>query len=519
MLKRSIAIAILFLLPCQALGQPGWYKKPGEAFPQEKFLYGLGVGSGTDPAERLQIAEENARSNLIKGIRTQISSEFISTETETAQRLDEFTQSRIVSTATLEVDGVRLERQESGKKVAYVLAVLEKKEGRQLHRVKIERLDRELQRSLAEAREQEESGAGEKALKAYLQLYPLLASREEAEAVLLALGGFGQSAFDELDQAMGEERLRRADVDAAVERLTGGDFADLDGALAALAFRLGAQLPTGKRVIVLAPTYGETKFTSRFSRYVAKTLGYKLADVGLRPVQAPDRFAPQTSDHRRDQARQAGAEIIVSGSYLEKGDELKLFLLASDVASGVKAGAVDVELGIGLVRDEGLEFLPQNFSQALQDAGVFGTDELIGGELQVEVWTDRGSENIYLEEEEEVTLAIRVNQPAHLQLVYHLANGMRALLYNNYFVDQSKVNRAVTLPDTFYVAPPLGVEVLQVLASNRPFPEVATRDWEGYPVLAEDLDQFVVRTRGLKKKQKKQEMAEMRITVTTLPRR
>jgi len=313
--------------------------------------------------------------------------------------------------------------------------------------------------------------------------------------------------------------LRRADVDAAVERLTGGDFADLDGALAALAFRLGAQLPTGKRVIVLAPTYGETKFTSRFSRYVAKTLGYKLADVGLRPVQAPDRFAPQTSDHRRDQARQAGAEIIVSGSYLEKGDELKLFLLASDVASGVKAGAVDVELGIGLVRDEGLEFLPQNFSQALQDAGVFGTDELIGGELQVEVWTDRGSENIYLEEEEEVTLAIRVNQPAHLQLVYHLANGMRALLYNNYFVDQSKVNRAVTLPDTFYVAPPLGVEVLQVLASNRPFPEVATRDWEGYPVLAEDLDQFVVRTRGLKKKQKKQEMAEMRITVTTLPRR
>ena len=80
---------------------------------------------------------------------------------------------------------------------------------------------------------------------------------------------------------------------------------------------------------------------------------------------------------------------------------------------------------------------------------IFGEDELIGSQLQIEVWTDRGSDNLYFEEGAEVTLSVRLYQPAYVQLAYHLANDMRALLYENYYVDQAKVNHVVTLPDTF----------------------------------------------------------------------
>lgn len=518
MLDRLIVVALLLAIPAQVVGQPDWYKDPDKVFTDSRFLYGLGMGSAEDKAERMQVAEENARSNLIKTIRTQITSEFIDETTEANQRIDAYTQSRVSSMARLEVDGIRLEKRADKGGTAYALAVLEKAEGRRLHRVKLERLGSELAERLAEAGKYEAAGDKENALKAYLKVYPLLASRDEAEAVLLALGDFGQAAFDELDQALGEEKemLGRADVDAAVERLTNSDFSSLDEVAAALAFRLGAQLPPGKAVIVLPPTYGETKFTSRFSRYMGKTLDYKLADAGLKPVRMQGDFQPRTADHSRDLAQQAGAEIMVSGSYLEKGDELKIFLLATEVASGNKTGAADLEVESGLVEKEGLDFLPQNFQQALQDAGVFSLGELVGGRLQVEVWTDRGSENLYLEENEKVTLTVRVNQPCYVQLVYHLANGMRALLYDNYYIDQSKVNRAVVLPDTFYVAEPFGVEVIQALASNEPFPAVRTREWEGYPVLVEELADFVPQTRGLKKQQKERELAEMRVTLTTL---
>ena len=81
------------------------------------------------------------------------------------------------------------------------------------------------------------------------------------------------------------------------------------------------------------------------------------------------------------------------------------------------------------------------------------------------------------------------------------------------------VNHAVALPDTFVVAEPFGVEVLQAMVGTERFPEVKTKNWEGYPVLVEDLKEFVVRTRGLKKKQKRQEMAEARVAITTMRKR
>jgi len=334
--------------------------------------------------------------------------------------------------------------------------------------------------------------------------------------VLLALGDFSSAAFQELDELEEQTVISRTDVDAAIERLAAKDFGTVDAAAVALASRLGRQLSPGQRVLVLPFTYAETRFTSPFSRYLAQVVNQKLADANMRPVQPIRGFQPKTMDHQREQARQAGADVVIRGPYVKKGRLLKVFALASEVQSARKVAAADVEMERALLEQEHLNFLPQNYQRALQDAGVFGTDELISGNLQVEAWTDRGAENVILEEDEEVTLGVRVNQPCYLQLVYHLADGKRALLYNNYFINEAKVNHAVILPDTFFVAAPFGVEVLQVFASTERFPKVQVRDWEGYDVLEEDLEEYVSRTRGLKRRERAREMAETRVTVTTM---
>ncbi|MEW6754687.1 MAG: hypothetical protein AB1505_27435, partial [Candidatus Latescibacterota bacterium] len=105
MLSRGVVLGIVLAAPWTALAQPEWYQTPEARFPRSRFLCGVGAGAQPDRAERMQVAEENARANLVRAIRTRIFSEFVNETTESAQRIDSYTQGRIVSSAALEVDG------------------------------------------------------------------------------------------------------------------------------------------------------------------------------------------------------------------------------------------------------------------------------------------------------------------------------------------------------------------------------------------------------------------------------
>ena len=77
------------------------------------------------------------------------------------------------------------------------------------------------------------------------------------------------------------------------------------------------------------------------------------------------------------------------------------------------------------------------------------------------------------------------------------------------------------MPDTFYVAPPYGVERWQVFAATDRFPEVPTTtkvvSGETYDnVLTEDLAKFTVATRGMQKKKPQMEQTEKVLTITTI---
>ena len=72
------------------------------------------------------------------------------------------------------------------------------------------------------------------ALRAYLRLYPLLARRDETQAVMRALGDLSQFAFQELETREGTARPGVSLVAAAIDRLTSGTFATMEDAAAAL---------------------------------------------------------------------------------------------------------------------------------------------------------------------------------------------------------------------------------------------------------------------------------------------
>ena len=102
---------------------------------------------------------------------------------------------------------------------------------------------------------------------------------------------------------------------------------------------------------------------------------------------------------------------------------------------------------------------------------------------------------------------------------------MRYLLFNNYYIDPLKVNKAVTLPEKYLVCAPFGVERFQVFASVNEFAEVRTKsaiiDGVKYDtIFAEDFGEYLLASRGIKKDDRYvTPIVDKFITITTMPKK
>ena len=513
--------AALSLQPAEAQDQPqppSWWDHPESVYPHHEYLTGVGLGTHGDAAERSRSAELDAQNSLVQSMRTRIAAEFILEKIETSQHLDASAQSRIVSSTALEVDGIKIARQAEVGGRWYALAVLDREGGRSRHAAKIASLDAEITQGVERAQEYEAAGDTQSALQAYLSLYRLLTRREEARAVFLALGDFTSAAFGSMGSLAASASLTYVDLQAALRRLTQHGADTVDEAAAALALQLAWQLPAGQQVLVLPFTYGKTDFISSFSQYFVHMVNQRLVLEGSPQARRTRAFVPVTADMHLELGRQSGAEVVVSGTYLKRGDQLKICALATKVASGERIGAAEVEIAQQVLENEGLAFEPPNIVDVSEDLQVFADQELAPSSLRIEVWTNFGADNLVLAEGEVVTLSVRANRPCYVQILDHLASGERTMLYQNLRIAADQVNEVVGIPRMFVVAPPLGVEVVQVFASTERFPYAPVVEQEGYFVLQEDLPQFVRRTRGLRRQTTARLLAEARLTVNTVPR-
>ena len=163
-----------------------------------------------------------------------------------------------------------------------------------------------------------------------------------------------------------------------------------------------------------------------------------------------------------------------------------------------------------------LDIKPQNFSNALSDPKIFNKDEVIGGGLNLEVWTNKGIDNVLYTKGETMQAYVRVNMPSYIRFIYHLADGERTLLLDNYYIDESKVNMVYQIPEEFECAAPFGAEFLQAFARTERFEPLKTTDIDGYDIIDENLSEFIPRMRGFKKFNKEVQQAENMVVITTL---
>jgi hypothetical protein len=499
--RRALGWLSLLLLVSTpaAAAKPDWVERHGVSakYPTATYITGYGIAEGDDAVAQAkqQAAADLARKILVR-IESEVSDVAQDQNGDYSYKLAAVTR----STTDIQVSNLSYEPPYKRRGDVYVFAWIDRATASRTRASERDRAIIALRACLAAAEVEKQEDRKPAALRTFQSCRLPIAEALQHDAVAAALlpnVPRDRAAFAELSAAA---RL----VDREVESILKRPSKTLASAADAMAVQLVEQgASTDRRVVVSHFDYGSTNLSSSFGRQA----GIEL-----------ERAIAHAASGQRTRGP-GGADLAVRGVYLEEGDRLRLSAVAHEVETGRLIGSAESSLPLSAV-PERLEIKPVNFLEALQAQKVLSEGEFVSGELQVEVFTNKGRGGVLYTDTEELKVFMRVNRSAWIRLIYVLTNGAKVPLDQGYFIDGSKVNRIVEYPDSFTIQPPFGVEMLHATAFTEKPPELATRNVKiaghDYEVIADGLA-AVTRTRGLARKQK-MAIAEDIVTVTTTPK-
>ena len=491
---------------------PEWVENNGISisYPEGVYITGYGIGEDESIAERRSMADQSARSELSSKFIVTIRSELVSKQIETDGKYYSDFRNSVSSQTQLELIDVEVvhwddERHDRD----FALAVMKIDAAISNYSNRVAEINSRITSLIDAAENYERNSAPGLAVKAYRKTFPLFIELGETSTILRLL--LGKSPFPTLSEEQANLVTHNSpEIEEKINKLFTEDIRNIKGCAVSIAGQLNDQYESQKPLSVFPFTYHDTDFSSPFSNSFRPALEGELTMYYT--IVSTD--APGSSV--------SGGKDVLAGTYWIEGDNVRILTFITDTKSGAKKASASIEVPKEIFTRAGVELLPANFQQAMEDSKVFLKKDVIPGSLSLEVWTSKGDRNLIFKENEETEIFVRVNKACYLQVLYHMANGVRLLLYNNYYIDVSKVNQVYTMPDEFYFAPPLGVERLQVFASNEKFDDMLTRtavfDGESYDcVLAVDYEKHTVAMRGIKRKRAEKQVEEKILTITTVP--
>jgi hypothetical protein len=503
---------------------PNWVKANGVCpadFPPERFATGFGI-SGTDKStpkhEKLSFATDAARGELALSLRAGICSEsvinsFSAITGNHEQLVDEY-KSKCVTRSNINLEGVKTKTYWQDK-TAYALAYLDKPAALRHYTAKFKNQLQRLIETQNAGNLQIASGQVSAARDTFIKCEKIVDQIEETLVIQDLLDGPSLLSKDALKQIAG--------VKSTVGRLWRRQADSVSDCTQQMALKIARQIPRAGRVQINAPMLEDSYQYSEFSGYFRTATERAISQyTDLTPITAKQMdFTPAASTIARHGMIANNVDFLLTGTYFIKENDLHIYEKLIDAKSMDVVATADARLTLKAVK--GMETKPRNYIQTLQDHKVFSKNELVGGKLSLEAWTTRGIDGLVLESGDELKIMVRVNRPSYLRFIYHLNNGARIIpgkLYMNYYIGADKVNKVVTLPDTFEVCPPFGSETIQLFCSNSQFPALqpAERKFDGeiYNVISESLEKSNILHRGLRLKNKQTEVREVRIPLTTI---
>jgi hypothetical protein len=499
----------VFALGCgysRVATEPEWVKQNGvtSAYPAKQFVVGFAQASGRE--EAIEGLKQQAAADLARQITVEIESSVDDLVNESNGKLDNELTVHVRSTSDIQLDGIRFEVHRRRKKVS-VIAVVERLPAALRRRKLGDRSLVQLESCVAEADRESEAGRAQQAIELYRSCRRHLAEGLEHEAVASALvvGALLQ------DQAAGRFTTHAAHINERVRAIPHEHAKAIQSAADALAIQL-ARAGIGRGQLVQVPPFIYRGFD------VSSPLGRELASAVETGIGRTRARSDSGSDLNRNEL------VLIRGNYFEGSSgetaTYSIRVIARQASSGRLLASAEIALEQSAV-PKNLRSKPDNFEQYIQDSQKLAAGEFISGDLRVDLRTNKGTRGLVFHKGEELSLFVRVNQPAWVKLVYVLATGDHVAVDQGWYIDADKANQFVEYPQSFEVVAPFGVEMLHAMVYTERPDILRTRvkriSGEEYRVIDGGANE-VIRLRGISSKRKSQ-LAESTVALTTLDRK
>ncbi len=492
----------LFLLSSFALQaqEPRWvnYLARNSSYPASQYLTGFASEINTkdgDQNEILNKLEGVCKDQLVENIMVDIRSittlniQNVNTETQESFKHNSTSFSRA------KIAGLKVEKYyDAKKKIAYAFAYANKGDVVKLYQNEIAELVSGIQTAITSAGSLDKQAA----LKKYFETQAAFRKIEEAQTLLVTLTSDFESPA--LKRAVTNE-LKNS-VESKINTLQNASTLNIDEAASFISYGLHSQTNDIKiPVKVISFTYQDTPMGSPFSRRFKNALEQNLVNEAHYNVIQPTVNSPG---------------LILSGTYWEEKDKLKITTLLRNETTGEAIASASCYIPLSTLQQNNVDFKPENYKDAITNMQLFAKDELKGGELQVDIITNKGQEGQIFTEGEAMKIFVRANRECYLRFVYHLADGNKVLLLDNYYINRDKVNQMYELPYEFECAEPFGVETLQLNAQTETFAPLTVKKENGYDFIQENTEEIITKTRGFKKREGEALKAEQLLVFTTM---
>jgi hypothetical protein len=506
--KYFVNLFIFSLIAFNVRAQtPSWtdYNTRTLKFPEEKFLVGFASENNPDKApegDLLKKLSGYAKDQLVENIMVDVRSvTTLNVLNVNAQTLEELKKTSS-SISQAKIVGLQTEQfYDPKKKQGFAIAYAERSKVVKDYKNLVSQLITEINDQYNIALQQKEKNQIQLAAKSLYKAQTDLKELEEAQSLLVSLTGKVEDPAIGLDQS----RELSLKVENTLSGLRNGLRNSIDELAYFLVESIGMQTNSSAPIQVQPFTFEDTPMGSPFSRKLATALENKIVAQGKIPVV-------------QGYAKQA-ATNVVQGTYWDELNFVKVIAIVRNVETGQALASATASIDKSKLTAANSAYRPENYKQALINQKLFAENELKSEGLQVDILTNKGGKNLFYSEGEELKLLARANRECYLRFIYHLADGSKVLLLDNYYVNRDKVNQYYELPYEFECAEPFGVETLQLNAQTKPFEPLQTSSEYGYDFIVEDTDEVLVKTRGFKRKDTSKEevlKAESRLVINTM---
>ncbi|MBN1251961.1 MAG: hypothetical protein JXR51_06755 [Bacteroidales bacterium] len=493
---------------------PGWIKYETRTIKYPENNYLMSFSSETnyydiDANELINRCVENTKKGVSESVNVSIKSVTVSGISNVNTGIDaetvEYIKHSSVSYSNIELSGLKTETYyDKRKKIAYAITYITKINVINLYKQKLETLVLKIEENIKQANNFKKSNLEQKAYLKFSETLALFRDVEEAQTILVALG-----TIDKIPIQREKVISLKSEIDKEINTIN----SSVKNSVSDLAFfisqELKMQIPKLDGNISLSIfNYQDTKISSPFAKNLYNNLEQKLISNSNYNIINIDEFKGNVVNKKID--------YIITGNYWEEDNFLKIVVTLRDFKTGKALASVESKILKDYCINNSITYLPENFINANAKIKNFSENEIVGGDLNLEVWTNKGNNNLLFQENDTLSLYLRVNKECFVRFIYHLADGSSVLLLDDYYIGTDKVNKVYKLPEVFVCTEPFGAELLQVNAQTEKFPAIETENKYGYDFIIENFASVLEKSRGFKKIDDEMMKAENTLIITTM---